>query len=312
MSASSNIADVLAGRAQWAVCCADNRTAMRALPAGSVDHVITDPPYSETVHAKQRRLTVGAGAKANGSDGKGHKVVEASLGFTALPPEVRRHCGVVFPRIARRWILAFSDQESRHLWQADLERAGGRHVRAGLWRKLNCQPQLTGDRPAVPAESIQISHSARHGERLRWSHGGHPGWWDIDPVYEHAIATDRNGNERVHTTQKPVPLMLELTQDFTDPGDLVLDPFCGSGTTGVACIRLGRRFIGIELSEQYAAVARERLEAETRGLSLTAARAGQMGLFEPVATPAGQVEAQPREAVEKKRKLKVVDVTEAA
>lgn len=59
----------------------------------------------------------------------------------------------------------------------------------------------------------------------------------------------------------------------------VIDPFCGSGTTGVACIRLGLRFIGIEREAKYAAVARERLEAECNGLTLNDARAEQGSLF---------------------------------
>ena len=73
--------------------------------------------------------------------------------------------------------------------------------------------------------------------------------------------------------------MLELVELFTDPGDIVLDPFCGSGTTGVACIRLGRRFIGIEKDAKYAAVAQERLLAESQGLNLRDARAGQLPMF---------------------------------
>jgi site-specific DNA-methyltransferase (adenine-specific) len=73
--------------------------------------------------------------------------------------------------------------------------------------------------------------------------------------------------------------MLELVELFTDAGELVLDPFCGSGTTGVACLRLGRRFIGIEKDEGFARIATERLEAESQGLTLRAARAGQMPLF---------------------------------
>ena len=73
--------------------------------------------------------------------------------------------------------------------------------------------------------------------------------------------------------------MLRLVELFTDPDDLVLDPFCGSGTTGVACLRLGRRFIGIEKDATYAAVARERLEAESKGLTLRDARAGQLPMF---------------------------------
>lgn len=73
--------------------------------------------------------------------------------------------------------------------------------------------------------------------------------------------------------------MLELVSLFTDPGEIVLDAFAGSGTTGVACLRLGRRFIGIEKDPKYAAVARERLRAESQGLSLRDARAGQLPMF---------------------------------
>ena len=84
---------------------------------------------------------------------------------------------------------------------------------------------------------------------------------------------------KVHPTQKPIALMVWTIEQLTDPDDLVLDPFCGSGTTGVACLRLGRRFIGIEKEATYAAVARERLEAESQGLSLRDARAGQLPMF---------------------------------
>ena len=73
--------------------------------------------------------------------------------------------------------------------------------------------------------------------------------------------------------------MLELISLFTNPGDLVLDPFCGSGSTGVACLRLGRRFIGIEKDEKYAQLAHERLTAEAAGLDLKDHRSGQIGLF---------------------------------
>jgi site-specific DNA-methyltransferase (adenine-specific) len=62
-------------------------------------------------------------------------------------------------------------------------------------------------------------------------------------------------------TQKPVKLMCELISLFTDPGDLILDPFMGSGTTGVACIKLGNRFIGVEIDEDYFEVACGRIRA---------------------------------------------------
>ena len=82
-----------------------------------------------------------------------------------------------------------------------------------------------------------------------------------------------------HPTQKPVGVMQWVLKLATKPDDLVLDPFAGSGTTGVACLRLGRRFIGIEKDAHYAAIARERLAAESQGLTLRDARAGQMSLL---------------------------------
>jgi len=66
----------------------------------------------------------------------------------------------------------------------------------------------------------------------------------------------------VHPTQKPEILIRSLINNNTNETDLVLDPFLGSGTTAVACEALGRRWIGIEISEKYCEIAKERIEAE--------------------------------------------------
>jgi site-specific DNA-methyltransferase (adenine-specific) len=65
-----------------------------------------------------------------------------------------------------------------------------------------------------------------------------------------------------HSCQKPLGLIQELIQRLTNHFDVIADPFMGSGTTGVACIRTGRRFIGIELEPKYCAISRERMERE--------------------------------------------------
>ena len=67
------------------------------------------------------------------------------------------------------------------------------------------------------------------------------------------------GKEHYHPTQKPVALMEWLLQEYTQKGDIVLDPFMGSGTTGVACVRTGRKFIGIEIDPTYYAIAQRRI-----------------------------------------------------
>ena len=69
-----------------------------------------------------------------------------------------------------------------------------------------------------------------------------------------------SNERRVHPTQKPVALMAALIGQYTQPGATVLDPFMGSGTTGVACVQTGRNFIGIEIDPGYAEIARQRIE----------------------------------------------------
>lgn len=73
---------------------------------------------------------------------------------------------------------------------------------------------------------------------------------------------------RNHAATFPVDLPAWFIKLFTEPGDLVLDPFIGSGTTAVAAVRLGRKYLGFELNPQYVATARQRLEKEMRQLNL--------------------------------------------
>ena len=85
---------------------------------------------------------------------------------------------------------------------------------------------------------------------------------------------------KVHPTEKPLPLMIWCVENYSNPNDLILDPFCGSGTTCVAAKMLGRRYIGIDISEEYCQIARDRLRAVDTGVPVKEARAGQGALFE--------------------------------
>lgn len=84
--------------------------------------------------------------------------------------------------------------------------------------------------------------------------------------------------DKHHLAGKPAPLMRQLVEIVT-PGGVVLDPFAGSGSTGVAAIASGRSFLGAELDPTTAELCRARLEAASQGLSLSDARAGQLGLL---------------------------------
>ena len=73
------------------------------------------------------------------------------------------------------------------------------------------------------------------------------------------LRASENGEPHYHPTQKPVALMEYLIRIYTKEGDTILDPFMGSGTTGVACARLNRNFIGIEINPQYFEIAQRRI-----------------------------------------------------
>jgi site-specific DNA-methyltransferase (adenine-specific) len=83
-----------------------------------------------------------------------------------------------------------------------------------------------------------------------------------DTVLQFASVNCRSGDRTSHPSQKPVSLMEWLVANFTLPGETVIDPFMGSGTTGIACIRTGRNFIGIEKDPEHFETARKRIEAE--------------------------------------------------
>jgi hypothetical protein len=102
--------------------------------------------------------------------------------------------------------------------------------------------------------------------RKVWNGGGRAAIW------RHLVER----GEKEHPTQKPVTLMHELVELFTQPEHVILDPFMGSGTTGVAALRTGRAFIGIERDERYFEIACSRLRQGVRNRCRSPVRRGRM------------------------------------
>lgn len=214
---------------------------------GPVDHVITDPPYGRDVYMRMRNPDSAGGNRRHAIKG-GDAITAMKAGAIGALDELHAWVSVECARLVRRWVVVFSDVESCHLWRDSLEGAGLRYVRTGAWVKPDAMPQMTGDRPGVGFEPATICHVPG---KMLWNGGGHHALWT------HMIV---KGNVRPdHPCPKPEPLMEELTWLFTDPGETILDPFAGSGTTLVAAKRLGRRAIGIEREERYCEVIAGRL-----------------------------------------------------
>ena len=93
------------------------------------------------------------------------------------------------------------------------------------------------------------------------------------------VGADYSKKPNLHPTQKPDELFVKILKDYTSEDALVFDPFLGSGTTCVAAKMLGRSYIGIDISDEYCQIARERLRAVDTGVPVKEARAGQIGLF---------------------------------
>jgi len=106
----------------------------------------------------------------------------------------------------------------------------------------------------------------------------------IDKTYPQTVLRFNSVNslKRIHDTQKPLPLYEYLIRTYTNPDDVVLDICMGSGTTGVAAMRTGRRFIGIELDAGYFQIAAERIANAAGDLTTTAREraSGQLSLLD--------------------------------
>jgi hypothetical protein len=201
------------------------------------DVLIVDPPYSSRVHSN---------AVSVGTDGK-RDVRKRDLKFGALTPELRE-CIATAARSVRRWSLVFSDVESIHEWRHAAR--GAEYIRTVPWIRWS-QPQLSGDRPCTGAEAVTIHHAPAAG-RKHWNGPG---------GLTHFSRRSLRGDDK-HPTEKPLDLMLDLVSWFSDPGETVIDPCAGAGTTALACQLLGRECIAIELDEldeKWCDVARARL-----------------------------------------------------
>jgi len=247
----------------------------------SVDHVICDPPYASEIYERCKKNP----ARSNGN-GRGHRSTNTySAGLKALTDGAIGTLDDVLvasmhhvARVTRRWALVFCDVESLHLVKAALlvpVHAPGcdmgddcgcgaaprmRWVRTGCWAKDDPMPQFSGDRPAQGFEACAIVHAVTDpGERMRWNGGGSAALWQYGVC---------KTNRPDHPCPKPLDLMERLIADFTDPGELICDPFAGSGTTGVACKRLGRRCIGWERDPKYHAIAQKRIDGAREQLGL--------------------------------------------
>jgi site-specific DNA-methyltransferase (adenine-specific) len=215
----------------------DSREFLPTLADQSVDAVITDPPYDARTHK---------GALTNKGGTRGGT---GAIDFAEFTHERQVETFVQLGRITKGWVIATLATSTAFRFDLDAPE-GLRCLRVGAWVKPNAMPQISGDRPGMGWEPVVCLH--RSDARAKWNGGGKSGVW-IHPVIQ---------NEG-HATVKPLPMVADWVRLFTNPGDLILDPFAGSGTTLRAAKDEGRRAIGVELDERYCEVIAKRLSQDT-------------------------------------------------
>lgn len=200
-----------------------------------VDHIITDPPYSERTHAGHD-----AGAR-QGRDGAGR----ADIGYVALSIGQARELAEAFCAVCDGWVVWMTDHTlAPHIGQA-LE-ANGRYVFAPLpYFHAGRSVRLAGDGPSSWTDWLVV---ARTPAQHRWGtlRGGYiagEGW-----------------NDKERMGGKPTRLMELVVGDYSRAGDTVCDPFMGAGTTGVAAVKMGRKFVGVEIDPAAFDTACRRIE----------------------------------------------------
>ena len=236
--------------------------AMRSLPEGSVDMVFADPPYNLQLEGELHR--------PNNSRVDG--VEEAWDRFDDFAS---------YDSFSEAWLAAARRllKPEGTLWVIgsyhNIFRVGARLQDLGywilndvVWRKTNPMPNFRGRR-FTNAHETMIWCAKDREARYRFNYDAMKSLNDDLQMRSDWLLPICNGGERLkdrdgrkaHPTQKPEALLHRVILASTQPGDLVLDPFFGTGTTGVVAKRLGRSYIGIERDRGYIAVAEKRLGA---------------------------------------------------
>lgn len=222
---TADSAEVLSGNRRWAVLNTDSLQFMRSLPDGSVDAIITDPPYGIS---KQY-----AGGKEVGKD--------AASYWAWYEPFYREIERVVKPGgLIAMWQTQLY---FRHFWDwygDDI------HIYAGAKnfiqiRQVDIQyaydPIVMRFKPG--AKALRLKKPRRSFDFFVANTAKH-------------LGPRKNKYLRGHPCPRPLDQCVEIVENFTLPNAVILDPFAGAGTIGVAALQAGRRYIGVEIAEQYA------------------------------------------------------------
>lgn len=242
----------------------DCRAALDRLPAQCVDLIFADPPYNLQLTRELLRPDM---SRVDAVDDAWDRFDDFAA-YDRFSEEWLSACRRVLKPSGTIWTIG-----SYH----NIYRVGKIMMDLGfwilndlVWLKTNPMPQFRGVRFTNAHETLLWAKRARDQKRYTFNYQAMKmlndgkqmrSDWEL-PICTGAERLKVNG-EKAHTTQKPESLLYRVILSSSNPGDVILDPFFGTGTTGAVAKRLGRHYIGIEREPAYVEVARRRIAAVT-------------------------------------------------
>jgi len=240
--------------------CVEN---LNALPEKSIDLIFADPPYNLQLQNELHRPNM---TKVNGVDDPWDKF-DSLQDYDQFTRSWLTACKRVLKPTATIWVIGSYHNIFRV--GSIMQDLGFWILNDVVWIKTNPMPNFHGVRFTNAHETL-IWASTGKGAKYTFNHQAMKGlnndkqmrsdWWLLSLAAGTERVRDENGG-KAHSTQKPLALLYRVILSSSNPGDIVLDPFFGSGTTGVAAKLLHRNWIGIEKEKKYIEIARKRIDA---------------------------------------------------
>jgi len=235
---------------------------MNALPAGSVDLIFADPPYNLQL---EQGLTRPDQSKVDAVDDDWDKF-DSFAHYDAFTRAWLKAARRILKPDGAIWVIGSYHNIFRV--GAALQDLEFWMLNDVIWRKANPMPNFRGTRftnaheTLIWASKSRASRPTFNYEQLKLSNDDvqmRSDW--LFPICTGGERLKGDDDEKLHPTQKPEALLYRVLSATTKPGDVVLDPFFGTGTTGAVAKKLGRHFIGIEREDTYIAGALKRIAA---------------------------------------------------
>lgn len=215
---------------------------IKNIPDNSIDLIVTDPPYNVSATNgggtinRVKKLNVSLKELSDANMDKGYDIVSAGMEFIRVMKDIN-----IYFWCNKKQIPEYFDfYVNKHGCKFDII----------CWHKTNALPTYS-NKYLSDTEYLLYFHKGK-GKCF-------PENYEDAKTYYIAPINHKDKKEWKHPTIKPLDITKKIIRNSSKKGDVVFDPFMGSGTTGVACIELGREFIGTEINKEYFGIANNRL-----------------------------------------------------